>query len=92
MKKKIEKAIAKESIKIAKKELTEQIVSALRLVTVNFTKNLKKTDKLITKEAKRLAKKLAKGVVSKPVIEIVESIAPPKEIKKVAIKKEKTTA
>ena len=59
MKKKKEKAIAKESIKVAKKELTEQIVSALRVVMVNFTKNLKKTDKLITKEAKRLAKKVA---------------------------------
>ena len=47
MKKK--KAIAKESIKAAKKKLTEQILSALRLVTINFTKNLKKTDKLITR-------------------------------------------
>ena len=91
MKKKKEKAIAKESTKAAKKGLTEQIVSALRLVTVNFTKNLKKTDKLISKEAKQLAKKLVKGIGAKKAIKIEESPAPIAEIKKVAIKKEKIT-
>lgn len=57
MKKK--KAIVKESRKVAKKELTAQIVAALSTVTVNASGNQKKLAKVIEKSAKQLAKRFA---------------------------------
>ncbi|WP_316784576.1 hypothetical protein [Pedobacter frigiditerrae] len=57
MKKK--KAIVKESRKLAKKELTAQIVAALSTVTVNASGNQKKLEKVIVKNAKQLAKKFS---------------------------------
>ncbi|RZK34592.1 MAG: hypothetical protein EOO90_30580 [Pedobacter sp.] len=65
MKKK--KAIVKESRKLAKKELTAQIVAALSTVTVNASGNQKKLEKIIAKSAKQLAKKFASYIkVEKP--------------------------
>ncbi|TCC90131.1 hypothetical protein EZ428_12645 [Pedobacter frigiditerrae] len=92
MKKK--KAIVKESRKLAKKELTAQIVAALSTVTVNASGNQKKLDKVIAKSAKQLAKKFSsyitateKPVDATPVAPVKKSVS-----KKSAAKKEEVPA
>ncbi len=60
MKKNKQKAIVKEQKKVAKKDLTAQITTALSAVMLNLGTSGKKVEKLISKNAKQLAKKLSK--------------------------------
>lgn len=80
MKKK--KALVKESRKLAKKELTAQIVAALTTITVNASGNQKKLEKVIAKSAKQLAKKFSSYITVKPA-----DNAPIASVKKVVSKK-----
>jgi hypothetical protein len=92
MKKNKQKAIVKESKQLAKKELTKQIIDALKSISIDFIGN-KKAEKLINKNAKQLAKKLAKEMPSKTIESKTLTVEAPKPIiKKKSVKKEEIPA
>ena len=95
MNKKKLKNVVKEHNKVAKQELTSQLITALKTVTTNF-EGSKKIEKLIIKKAKQLAKQIVAHqkftpvtAVETPVLLIPEVTAP---TKKKAVKKEETPA
>ncbi|WP_152969678.1 hypothetical protein [Pedobacter sp. Hv1] len=60
MKKNKQKALVKESKKVAKQEIKNNIVEDLKKLVGRFGQTSKKMDKVIEKEATQLAKKLSK--------------------------------
>ena len=61
MKKNKQKALVKESKKVAKQEIQQHIIEDLKKTVGKFGQTSKKMDKLIEKEAAQLAKKLSRG-------------------------------
>lgn len=79
MKKDKQKAIVKETKKIAKQEIQQHIIEDLKKTVGKFGQTSKKMDKIIEKEASQLAKKLAKEfkiIASAPVEKKVEETKP----------------
>jgi hypothetical protein len=79
MKKNKQKALVKESKKVAKQDIKNHIVEDLKKIVGRFGQASKKMDKVIEKEATLLAKKLSKEfkVVAKAIVaEKTEEIKP----------------
>lgn len=95
MKKNKQKALVKESKKVAKQEIKNNIVEDLKKIVARFGQTSKKMDKVIEKEATQLAKKLSKEfkVVAAAIAEEkIEEIKPKpvkavKPVEKAAAKK-----
>ncbi|GEM_PF-4410768 len=82
MKKNKQKALVKESKKVAKQEIKNNIVEDLKKIVGKFGQTSKKMDKVIEKEATLLAKKLSKEfkIVAKAVADQkIEEIKPTAE-------------
>jgi CRISPR/Cas system CMR-associated protein Cmr5 small subunit len=74
MKKNKQKAIVKEARKVAKQEIKNHIIEALKIISEKFGKGSKKINKIIEKDAIQLAKKLSKEIKFNQVV-IVERTA-----------------
>lgn len=82
MKKNKQKALVKESKKVAKQEIKNNIVEDLKKIVGRFGQTSKKMDKVIEKEATQLAKKLAKefkAIPTNTTTKKIEAIKPTAE-------------
>lgn len=84
MKKNETATIAKKARKAFKQELTEKIISQLKIAVGAVGTDLKKTNKAIEKAAKNLAKKISKQAVSKKVSKVSTTIKTDVKAKPVA--------